>query len=1086
MKHHIHSFLQWSILLIVLITSCHSPISKYQPKKAFPSLKDMQLPFKSDDETAFMTPNKVHYPETWFHYIGGNVSHEGITADLEAIASAGISGVQLFHGQFGGQWPATTDEIQCMSANWEAAVRHTAEECKRLGLRFTMQNCPGWAMSGGPWIKPENAMRTIVYSRMNATGKNIQTQLAVPKPNQEEWRDYRDIAVLAFPTPEGDTGKPLEWTQVKGNGNFPWRELMEEKKTYVGFPPAKDGEPHWVEVKFKSPSTIRAVELPGVQSLNHSMSFEPNIHVTAYALKADESKHTIVDADLPPSSWQDHHPLTIACPEVKDAVACRVEINNKYSISMNSIKFWSAARKNSWESEAAWNLRAFERTADDLVQSPNAYLATDRILDITQHMTADGKLSWEAPTDEVWTILRFGHVNEGRKNNPAPPAGTGWECDKLSTEGPEAHFAGYIGNLTNGALQDGMLNGMLLDSWECYSQTWTAKMESEFLERTGYNLRTWLPAIFGYVIDSPETTSRFLLDWRRTINDLFANKFYGRMAELGHEQGLTVVYETAAGDVFPADIMEYFKHADFPMCEFWHPYSTGYVGSLNFKPIKPTASAARMYGKPRVAAESFTAFDLHWNEHFEFLKEYADYHFIEGVTHNVFHTYTHNPQINFLPPGTSMGSKIGTPFLRGQTWWPYMKEFTTYLARCSYMLERGQSVSDVLWYLGDEISHKPDQEYPFPAGYKYDYCNPDVLLNRLSVKDGLVVTPEGLSYRFIWIPENKRMLPETLERLHTLLEQGATIVANAPQRIATLAGGKKAQARFNKNVEAIWGKAANGSITTIGKGRLLSGVTIEKAIELLDIQPDVQGNVRWLHRRVQGADWYFITPEKQQDFTGEVKFLAQGAAEWWDPVTGDIVPLNINPEGDYAKVELDLPKAGSCFVVFRQDKHEKSVEKVPYTHIQPINGKWSLQFPEGWGAPANLETETLDPWCELPMSDEGKAFSGSVMYSTTFDWANVDKPVALDLGKVNMIAEVFVNDQKVRTLWCTPYCLDISQFVKQGENKLQVKVTSTWFNRLAFDASLPEADRKTWTISGPSADAPLKEYGLLGPVNLKY
>ena len=105
-------------------------------------------------------------------------------------------------------------------------------------------------------------------------------------------------------------------------------KLMEEKKTYVGFPPAKDGEPHWVEVKFKSPSTIRAVEFPGVQSLNHAMSFEPNFHVTAYALLADGSKCTIIDADLPPSSWQDRHPMTFACPEVKEAVGCRVEINN--------------------------------------------------------------------------------------------------------------------------------------------------------------------------------------------------------------------------------------------------------------------------------------------------------------------------------------------------------------------------------------------------------------------------------------------------------------------------------------------------------------------------------------------------------------------------------------------------------------------------------------------------------------------------------------------------------------------------------------------------------------------------------------
>lgn len=1086
MKNILSSLATLSVAVSFCLTSCQPTSSKDDTLKAFPSMEEMQRPFGKHDYESFVKPDRVHFPETWFHYIGGNVSHKGITADLEAIASAGISGVQLFHGQFGGQWPATTEDIHCLSENWDAAVRHTAEESKRLGLRFSMQNCPGWAMSGGPWIKPENAMRTIVYSRTDITGKDIKANLPVPQPNKEEWRDYRDITVLAFPTPEGDTGKPLEWTQVKGDGNFPWREIMENKKTYVGFPPAKNGEPHWVEVKFKQPSTIRAIELPGVQSLNHAMSFEPNLHVKAYALLADGTKKSIIDADLPPSSWQDHHPITFACPEVAGAVGCRVELNNKYGISMNAIKFWSAARKNSWESEAAWNLRAYERTADDIVQNPAAYLAQDKIMDISQYMTADGQLAWTAPTEEAWTILRIGHVNEGRKNGPAPEAGTGWECDKLSTEGPEAHFAGYIGRLTNGTLQGGMLNGMLLDSWECYSQTWTMKMEDEFNERMGYELRTWLPSIFGYVIDNPETTSRFLHDWRSVVGDLFANKFYRRMAELGHEQGLTVVYETAGGDVFPADFMEYFKYADFPMCEFWHPYTTGYVGSLNFKPIKPTASAARMYGKPRVAAESFTSFDLHWNEHFEFLKDYADYHFIEGVTHNVFHTYTHNPQIGFLPPGTSMGSKIGTPFLRGQTWWPYMKEFTTYLARCSYMLERGQSVSDVLWYLGDEISHKPDQEYPFPAGYKYDYCNPDVLLNRLSVKDGLVVTPEGLSYKFIWIPENKRMLPETLEKLHALLEQGATVVANAPQRICTLAGGNETQARFDKNVEAIWGNAADGSITTLGKGRLLSGVTLEKAIELLDLKQDVQGDVRWLHRHVKGADWYFITPEKQQAFKGKVSFRAQGAAELWNPVTGEITPLNVERQGEYASIELDMPKAGSCFVVFNHNKKQQEVEKVALANTQSIGDKWNVQFPEGWGAPAELEIETLAPWCEWPMSKEGQAFSGTATYTTTFNWSDESKKVVLDLGKVSMIAEVFVNDQKVRTLWCTPYAADITSYLKQGENKLQVKVTSTWFNRLAYDASLPETERKTWTIEGPKADAPLKEYGLLGPVNLKY
>lgn len=1036
----------------------------------------------------FASPERENYPETWFHFIGNNVSLEGITADLEAIAAAGLSGVQFFHGQFGGTWPQVGEGIAPLSENWDAAVQHIAEECRRLGLRFTIQNCPGWAMSGGPWIKPENAMRTIVSSRTDVSGADVDVMLPLARRTSEEWRDYRDIAVLAFPTPEGDTGKSLEFKDIKGNGDFPWDKVMNGGGGRISFPPAQDG-PHWVEVTFNEPVTIRTFEFPSVNSLNHNMNYEPGVDLRVYAVTADGWRHTIVDAPLPQSNWQDDDPLTFACPEVPDAVACRIEIDNQYDMALGRLRLYSAARKNSWESEAGLTLRSFERTADDIVQSKDAYISAESICDVTEHMTADGHLTWKAPSEGDWTILRIGHVNAGEKNGPAPAEGTGWECDKLSTEGPEAHFAGYVGRLADGALSgEGLLDGLLLDSWECHTQTWTMKMEQEFSDRCGYQLRQWLPALFGYVIDEPETTSRFLLDWRGTIGDLMANKFYRRMTELGHEKGLRVIYETASGDVFPADIMEYFKYADVPMCEFWQPFNeAGYVGSLNFKPIKPTASAARMYGKPRVAAESFTSFTLTWDEHLEMLKEYADYHYIEGVTYNVFHTYTHNPQINFLPPGSSMGRNIGTPFLRGQTWWPYVGELVDYLARCSYMLESGRPVSDVLWYLGDEIGHKPDQECDFPEGYKYDYCNPDVLLNRLDVKNGYVVTPEGLSYRLIWIPENKRMRPETVEKLHQLIRKGAKVVAAAPKSMATLAGGEQAQKRFDEAVASIWADVPTCGSKAIGKGMIYTDTDIEKALQTIGIQPDVKGDVRWLHRKVKDADMYFVTPLKQSSFKGKAAFAAKGAVEIWDAVTGQTRPASAQYRDGYTYVDLDLPYAGSCFVVFDHRKEHVNQPEQARRAETVVAGPWEVRFPEGWGVPSDVTVDQLVPWCEMPFSDEGRAFSGKASYRTVFtlDGDAVGKPLTLDLGKVDMIADVRVNGNSLRPLWCAPYSLEIGDYVKEGGNTLEIDVTSTWFNRLVYDASQPEDMRKTWVIAGPEAGKPLRQTGLLGPVTLR-
>ena len=1040
------------------------------------------------DKESFASPAKDHYPQTWFHFIGNNVSLEGITADLEAIAQANISGVQFFHGYQGNnKWPEVGEGIAPLSENWDDAVKHIAQECRRLGLEFTIQNCPGWAMAGGPWVKPENAMRILVNSRTDVNGKNQDIVLPQPQPSKEEWRDYHDVAVLAFPTPAGDTGSPLKVKNISGPKGYEWEAIFGDKNGYVENLPFSD-VPYVISMDFVEPSTVRTIELPSINSYSHDMCYEPSIDIKAYVCTADGKEHKIADFSMPQANWQDDDPLTIACPEVKDAVSFRFEFNNyRKNADLNKIRLYSAARKNSWESEVGLTLRAFERTADDVIQSEDAYVAKDGVIDISEHMNADGHLQWTAPDDRTWTILRIGHVNMGKKNAPAPPEGTGWECDKLSVKGAEAHFPGYVGRLADGALKGGLLDGMLLDSWECNTQTWTQDMEMEFDQRCGYELRQWLPALFGYVLDDPQTTSRFLLDWRGTVGNLVSERFYRRMAELGHEKGMKVVYETAAGDVVPADIMEYFKYADIPMCEFWQPFNEkGYVGSLNFKPVKPTASAARMYGKPRVAAESFTSFNLTWNETFEHFKEYADYHFIEGVTHNVFHTYTHNPQVDYLKPGTSFGGRIGSPFLRGQTWWPYMKEFTTYLARCSYMLEQGRPVSAVLWYLGDEISHKPDQEYDFPEGYRYDYCNPDVLLNRLIVKDGRIMTPEGISYEMLWIPENKRMLPETVRRIHELILAGAKVAAMPPHSIATLTGGEDNIRRFETEVEKLWGRAEDGELIKIGKGHLLLDVDIEKVLKAFDIEPDVMGDVRWIHRQDNSKDWYFVTPQKRSSFKGTVTFAAAGSVELWNPVTGETEPIKTEIKNGCTAVHLDMPVGGSCFIVIDRTEKHVNPEDSESSVTMDIDGVWSLTFPEGWGAPAQIETEELKPWCELPVSDEARAFSGTVRYTATFNIdKSVDGIVMLDLGRVSSVAEVRLNGKSAGTLWCSPYITEIGKYVQPGKNILEIDVTSTWFNRLVYDASLTEPERKTWVIHGPDCDSGLVPYGLLGPVSIR-
>ena len=1044
-------------------------------------------------EAAFRAPGDANRPEAYFFFFGGNISETGIVADLEAVKSAGIGGVKLFNGASArGAWPGVAKQIKCLSPEWDSLVGRYGEECKRLGIRMAMQVCPGWAMAGGPWIPPEKAMRHLTIARMDVDGgRRVEQKLPMPRGKNEPWRDYRDVAVVAFPAPDGDWERPLSPSSVNGTVSADWNAWARGRGA-VNIPQNATTE---ITFDFASPVTVRTLELPSVRSLAVvTKSFDPRTTVSLKAVPAEDAPGgprsvattLIEELPLPPSSWQDRSSLSLACRETT-ARRFILTLKNSHPISLRTVRLLSAAKKDNWEGEACWTLRSLlhRKTPD---QSSSAYVKSASVTNLTHLVDDAGRISWDAPPGR-WAVLRIGHVNTGAKNLPAPPEGTGFECDKMSTDAADLQFDSYIGRL---AAKDGPLNGalrvMLMDSWECGQQTWTPGLDAIFASRHGYDLFAWIPAVFGYVVDSPADTARFLDDWRTLNSDLISENFFGHMSARAHALGLEAEFEAAFGNSIPGDIMKYYKHADIPMCEFWHP-----AVSYNFTPVKPIISAARLYGKRGVGAEAFTSFRVTWNEKLRDYKHNANMNIAEGISHFVFHTVTHNPQTPWLPPGTSFGGRnIGAPFVRGQTWWRHLRDFTDYFARCQTMLESGSPISDGLGHLGDECDGRPDHYAPFPSGHKYDYCNPDAFLTRISVSNGRWRTPEGIEYRILWIPQCDRLLPETMEHIAMGIEKGAVAAMSAlPEEPATRKGGEEGMRLFmtaREKLSKMVGRSPRDR--HVHQGRLYVGKAIGDVLKAEGIAPDVRGEgIVWNHRCGGGDDWYFVAPAKEgAGFEGDIEFRASGTAEIWHPENGIIDVLNAS-----TRIHLSLAPAQSCFVVFRKGKQSQGgpktsrpVKRGDDAPAAVLGSSWCISFPAGWGMPASIATVALKPWRELGTTPEARAFSGTAVYETEFDIAALGDGtrVTLDLGRIESIARVTLNGKTFASVWAEPYTVDVTDAARMGRNKLKVEVTDTWFNRLAYDAGRPESERRTWAFRRPRKTEPLRDSGLIGPVRV--
>ena len=981
-------------------------------------------------------------------------------------------------------------------------------------------------------MKPEDGMKKIVWTETNVKGGA--SKIVLPKPQgvtgpfqnipkgldfgetRENLRQndfYKDIAVVAYKLPATDVPlRDLNPVVTSSGGKFTVAQLTDGDLGTTSLLPRDTVNGYgWIQFAFAQPQTIKAVTMvgggnPGIfgfgadagdsrklEASDDGMKFKFVCIIPAgavleqtIAFPATTAKYFRVTVKNPPP------PVDMGAAFGFGGLA---RPKDPGGTEIAEIVLHTGDRINMFEEKDAF--APVGDLENKLTTSAADVISVADVVDLTNKLNADGSLNWTAPAGN-WNIARFGYSLMGINNHPASPEATGLEVDKLDPIAIRKYFTNYLDqykNATGGLMGNkGGLQYVITDSWEAGAQNWTGNLPQEFQKRRGYSIVPWLPVLTGHIIKSADASENFLFDFRKTLSDLVAEYHYDGLTKILAERGMKRYSESHEdGRALIADGMEVKRTAAVPMSALWtpNPFTNQNDQTKHTIDIRESASVAHIYGQNLVAAESLTALGIGgfaWSYYPENLKPSADLELASGLNRFVIHCSVHQP-VDDKIPGLGLGP-FGQWFTRHETWAEQAKAWTVYLARSSYMLQQGKFVADIVYYYGDDnnITSLFGRRPPaIPEGYNYDFINSDALINLLSVKDGKLVTPSGMSYRVLVLNSNAtRMSLPALRKINKLVKAGATVAGVKPVTTPSLSDDRT---EFSRLVNEIW----NSSNAKVSSGKPLIEVLNEMSVtaDFSYDKPQADTKLLYVHRKLADRDIYWVNNRSNRKENVNANFRIAGKIPMlWHAENAKTEPTSYSIAKGVTSVPLQLEPNDAVFVVFK-DKATNTSVALPAKdekQLATIDGTWTVSFQKERGAPAHATFDKLVSYTEN--ADPGiKYFSGTATYTKTItadkSWFVAGKELWLDLGDVRNLAEVIVNGKSLGIVWKQPFRIDVTKVLKAGNNKLEIKVTNLWVNRLIGDAQPGVTNKITYTtMPFYQASSKLLSSGLLGPVEV--
>lgn len=902
-------------------------------------------------EKSFKTPPLCARPSTYWMWMNGNISKEGITADLEYMKRASYGGAMMFNVGVG----IPKGSIDYASPQWNEMTLHAVKEAERLGLELYLQNSPGYSGTGGPWISVENSMQQLEWTETIAVpDKKGWIELNLPQP-YAKLGYYQDAKVLAFPALECETHLfPSVVTKVLLDDKEIDKNLFFDNDLDSQVRMQQAGSALTFELS--QPFEARAVT---IRRGKREKPLDPHDGPRDYApnLKLEVSEDGRHYREV----------SNISCPALRSmdtpGIALFGPVKGRYfrlitnrGTNISEVILHSSARLKDWTAKTNYVKDAVALGNYDCQDVTGQTIDPSSVVDITSLMNTDGRLKWKSPCGvKRWIILRLGATTTGEVVAAAPDSGVGLDCDKFSKKALDQHFNTFLIPLLNKLKPwcGKTLKALMMDSWEAGKQNWTSSLPDYFKRHCGYDSTPWLLAMTGRIVRSVEDTERFLYDMRRTQTDMFNESFLAYFKEKSAQYDLKFAAEPYGDGNFES--LEYAEFLDYPMSEFWVHYIYGGVTTS-----KMAASTSHLWNRPIVGAECFTGtpFNSKLTEHPYAMKAEGDYMMAVGVNRFIYHVFAHQSYVGETAGSLMTMGPFGTHLNRNSVWAEQAMGWNMYNARCAYLLQQGHYVADILYIKEEGISSgitDYDLASPLtPYGYRWDIGSRNVL-QHLSVQNGKLVLPHGMSYRLLVFTPMKQCSPELLKQIKRLVEQGATVLLSSEKPEGYMGQDRMKDRAVKLLATELWNMVGRGNVYhSMDLPQLLKNCCILPDFSFTATNKDAQ--IHFIHRTVNGDDIYFVANHRRRMEKITATFRVTGKVPvLWDAETGNTgIPVAYKQENGVTKVTFTLQESGSAFIVFHEEKTGRTITKdfeeiVPESALsQPLFNTFTVSL---WAKP---------------------------------------------------------------------------------------------------------------------------------------